>query len=106
MHRRQGAGPWVTGDKPFKILSSMGSVCIGGKEEAPVVASGGGLHTVLHCSLNGEGLDDLAAVIQPTNTISGEVRQGQEGLHLHVDLQKPPVGDCHSPCRPAHWRCA
>lgn len=82
----------------------MGSVGIGCEEQAPVVACGGGLHTVLHCSLNGEGLNDLAAVIQPTNTISGQVRQGQESLHLYIHLQKHQLVDnCHSPCRPASW---
>lgn len=58
------------------------------EEQAPVVACGGGLHTVVHCSLNAEGLDDLAAVIKPTTSISGEIRQGQESLHLYMDLQE------------------
>ena len=69
-------------------LSSMHSVQRS-SEQAPVVACGGGLHTVVHCSLNAEGLDDLAALIKPTTTttISSEIRQGQKGLHLDMNLQ-------------------
>lgn len=57
------------------------------RRSTPVVATGGGLHTVVHSSLNAEGLDDLAAVIKPT-TISSEIWQGQESLHLYMHLQE------------------
>lgn len=45
---------------------------------------------MVHGSLNAEGLDDLAPIIKPA-AISSEIRQGQECLHLYVDLREHQV---------------
>ena len=42
---------------------------------------------MVHSRLNAEGLDDLAAVIKAP-AVSCEIRQGQEGLHLYMNLHE------------------